>query len=147
MRTIKDRIRHVILFEIIGLMLITPLGTWAFGMPMHDVGVVAIVGATFATCWNYVYNLGFDHAMLRIVGGVRKTVPIRVVHAMLFEAGLLAILLPFFAWYLEVSVLRALQMDASFALFYMVYAFIFNWVYDVVFPVPQHNQEGVVGAE
>ena len=135
MRTVKDRIRHAILFELIGIMLVIPLGTWLFDKPMSDIGVVAVVGATIATCWNYVYNLGFDHAMLRLLGGVRKTVPIRVFHAMLFETGLLIVLLPFIAWYLGVSLTHAFQMDISFSIFYVIYAFVFNWAYDVIFPV------------
>ncbi len=137
MRNLRDRIRHALSFEIIGLLLITPLGTWAFAMPMQDIGVVSLVGATIATGWNYLYNLGFDHAMMRLRGSVLKTIPIRVLHAVLFELGLLLVLLPFIAWYLGVSLMQALLMDVSFALFYLVYAFVFNWVYDIVFPVPQ----------
>lgn len=67
---------------------------------------------------------------------MRKTVPIRIAHAVLFEAGLLVVLLPFIAWYLSVSWTAAFMMDVSFALFYLVYAFVFNWLYDVIFPVP-----------
>jgi uncharacterized membrane protein len=54
----------------------------------------------------------------------------------MFEVGLLLALLPMIAWYLDISVVQALMMDVSFALFYMVYAFVFNWVYDRVFPLP-----------
>lgn len=135
MRTVKDRVRHAISFEILGILLVIPLGAWLFDKPMHDIGVVAVVSATIATGWNYFYNLGFDHAMQRLRGDVRKTIPIRVFHALLFEIGLLIVLLPFIAWYLGVSVIHAFQMDISFALFYVVYAFVFNWAYDVIFPV------------
>jgi uncharacterized membrane protein len=63
MRTARDRIRHAISFEIIGLALITPPGAWAFHMPMHDIGALGIVGATIATLWKYIYNFGFDHTL------------------------------------------------------------------------------------
>jgi uncharacterized membrane protein len=135
MRTARDRIRHAISFEIIGLALITPLGAWAFHLPMHDIGVVGIVGATIATLWNYVYNLGFDHIMQGIRGGTRKTTLIRVLHAVMFEVGLLVVLLPLFAWYLGISPWQAFLMDVSFALFYMGYAFVFSWAYDRLFPL------------
>jgi uncharacterized membrane protein len=135
LRTTKDRIRHAISFEIIALFIVTPVGAWVFDMPLHDIGVVAIVSATIAAIWNYVYNLLFDHVMLRIIGNVHKTLMVRVVHAMLFEAGLVVILMPFIAWYLEVSLMQAFLMDISFALFFLVYAFVFNWVYDSIFPV------------
>ncbi len=137
MRTIADRIRHALSFEIIGLALIIPLGSVVFGMPAADIGVVGVVSATIATAWNYLYNLGFDHAMQRQLGTTQKTVPIRVAHAVLFELGLLLVLMPFIAWYLNISIMHALVMDVSFALFYVVYAFVFNWCYDRLFPLPE----------
>lgn len=136
MRSTSDRIRHAISFEIIGLALVTPLGALAFGMPLADVGVVGVAGATLATGWNYLYNLGFDHAMQRLTGGTRKSLAVRVLHAVLFEGGLLLALLPLIAWYLDVSLLDAFLMDVSFALFYLVYTFVFNWAYDRIFPLP-----------
>ena len=136
MRTTRDRIRHALSFEIIGLLLVTPLGALVFDKPLHDVGVITVVGATLATGWNYLYNLLFDHAMKALRGDVRKTVPIRVLHAALFEGGLLALLLPFISWYLGIGLVEAFWMDLGFALFYLVYAFVFNWAYDRVFPIP-----------
>ncbi|MBJ6126879.1 PACE efflux transporter [Microvirga splendida] len=140
MRTARDRIRHAISFEIIGLALITPLGAWAFHVPMHDIGVLGVVGATIATLWNYIYNFGFDNIMQRLTGSTRKTTLIRILHAVMFEVGLLFVLLPLFAWYLSVSLWQAFLMDVSFALFYMGYAFVFNWAYDRLFPLPEWQE-------
>ncbi len=147
MRSTSDRIRHAISFEIIGLALITPLGAFAFGMPIADIGVVGVASATIATGWNYLYNLGFDHLMQRMTGGTRKSLGIRVLHAALFEGGLLVALMPLIAWYLGVSLLQAFMMDVSFALFYLVYAFVFNWAYDRIFPLPdwQATPDGARG--
>jgi uncharacterized membrane protein len=139
MRTTKDRIRHAIYFEIIGLIFAMPLGAWVFGMPMSHIGVVAIVSSTIATVWNYIYNLLFDFAMLRIMGDVRKTLIVRIIHTVLFEVGLMAVLMPFIAWYLRATLYQAFLMDFSFTLFYLIYAFVYNWVYDIVFPVPMLN--------
>ena len=135
MRTLRDRLRHALSFEIIALFIVTPLGAWAFEFPLGSIGVVAVVSATIATGWNYLYNLMFDHALLRLADRVEKSLPIRIIHALLFEAGLLLILLPFIAWQLQVSLFDALLMDVSFAVFYLVYAFVFNWAYDLVFPL------------
>jgi uncharacterized membrane protein len=143
MRTAADRIRHAISFELIGLALIVPLGSLAFGMAPTDIGVVGIVGATLATAWNYLYNLGFDHLLRRYTGTTLKTVPMRIIHAILFELGLLMILMPFIAWYLGVSLWQAFIMDVAFALFYLVYAFVFNWAYDRLFPLPEWKDEKV----
>lgn len=136
MRQTADRIRHAVSFELIALAIITPLGAAVFDTPIKEMGVVTVVSATIATCWNYVYNLMFDHAMLRRRGTVIKTPAIRVLHAVLFELGLLFVLIPFIALYLGVGLWTAFVMDLAFAGFYLVYAFCFNWAYDVIFPVP-----------
>lgn len=140
MRSTSDRIRHAISFEILALLLVTPLGAWVFSLPITDIGVVSVASATIAMLWNYVYNLGFDHAMQRLAGSTYKTVPVRVLHAVLFEAGILIVLAPFIAWYLGVGLWHAIVMDVSFSLFYLVYAFVFNWSYDRLFPIPEWQQ-------
>jgi len=137
MRSTGDRIRHAISFEIIGLMLIVPLGALAFHMPASDMGIVGISSATIATGWNYLYNLGFDHLMRRLTGGTQKSAAVRIAHAVAFELGLLVVLLPLIAWYLGIGLWQALMMDISFALFYVVHAFAFNWLYDRLFPLPE----------
>ncbi|MBY6152526.1 PACE efflux transporter [Vannielia litorea] len=134
MRSTRSRIIHALSFELIGLAIVIPAFSLLFGVDMGEGGVVAVVGATLATVWNYLYNLGFDHALLRLQGHTTKSLPVRILHALLFEAGLLLALLPFIAWYLGVSLWQALQMDIAFALFYLVYAFVFNWLYDLIDP-------------
>lgn len=139
MRNTRDRIRHAVLFELIALAAVTPLGGLVFDVPIGHFGVVAAVSTTIAMLWNYCFNLGFDHAMLRLFNNVRKTLRVRVVHAVLFEVGLLCLLVPFIAWYLDVSLWQALVMDVALAGFYLVYAFGFNWCYDIVFPLPERE--------
>ena len=134
MRTTADSIRQAVSFEIIGLVIVTPLFAWVFDRPMEDMGVLALLGATAATAWNYIFNLLFDHALNRWRGDPRKTLPLRIVHAVLFEATLIILLLPLFAWWLNVSLATALVMELSFAAFYMAYAFVFTWGYDALFP-------------
>ena len=140
MRTTADRIRHAVSFEVIGIIIATPLAAFAFHLPGGDSAVIVVASATVAMLWNYIYNLGFDHAMQRLTGGTAKTTRIRVAHAVLFELGLLMIMLPLVAWYLQISIWQALIMDIALALFYMGYAFVFNWAYDRVFPLPEWKQ-------
>jgi uncharacterized membrane protein len=136
MRTVSDRIRHALSFETIGLILAVPFGTIVFHHPMEDIGVITVVSSIVATGWNYLYNWGFDHALKRLTGSAHKSLPVRVGHAVLFESGLVALLMPFVAWYLGIGIVEALLLDVALAVFYMVYAFVFNWAYDRVFPVP-----------
>lgn len=140
MRTTADRIRHAISFEVIGIALATPLAAFAFHLPGGDSAVIVVASATVAMLWNYVYNLGFDHLMVKLRGGTEKTTPIRVLHAVAFELGLLAIMLPAIAWYLQITIWQALVMDIALAVFYMVYAFVFNWAYDRVFPLAEWQE-------
>ncbi|WP_067339537.1 PACE efflux transporter [Stappia indica] len=137
MRSTLDRIRHALAFEIIGLAIITPLGALLFGLALADMGVIGVAAATLATVWTYIYNLGFDHAMMALRGDTAKSLRLRIAHALLFELGLLVILVPPIAWYLDIGLIEALVMDAALALFYVVYAFVFNLAYDTVFPVPR----------
>lgn len=136
MRGTLDRIRHTVGFELIGLLIFAPLGSLVFGYALHQMGVIAAVASLIAAVWNYVYNLMFDKAMVRLTGSVRKSPAVRVCHALLFELGLLIVFLPSVAWYLKISLVDALLMDLAVAGFYVVYAFVYNWAYDIVFPVP-----------
>ena len=145
MRSTLDRIRHAISFELIGLALVTPLGALAFDMPVEDIGIVGVGSATLATGWNYLYNIGFDHLMRRLTGSTQKSPVVRIAHAVLFELGLLIVLLPLIAWYLDVGLVHALTMDISFAVFYVIYAFVFNWAYDRIFPLPEWAKEATTG--
>lgn len=137
MRSPLDRIRHALSFEILALMLIVPLGAVVFHFPIESIGVVGVVSANLATLWNFAYNYVFDRALQRSRGTTLKTPAVRVLHAVLFETGLLLVLAPFIAWYLSVSLLQALVMDLSFALFYLGYALVFNWGYDRLFPLQE----------
>ena len=140
MRTTLDRIRHAILFELVGLVLMIGGGSVLTGFDAHALGVIGVVSSLVATAWNYVYNLGFDRAMLRLRGSVLKTHPIRALHALLFEGGLLVLLLPFVAWMLGVSLWQAFLFDLAIAVFYIVYGYAYNWAYDRVFPMPEARE-------
>lgn len=137
MRSVSDRIRHALLFEILGICLLLPLGTAFLGLDTHEMGVIGVGSAIIATLWNYIYNLMFDRIKLRMTGtAVKTTVSVRVLHALLFEGGLIILILPPMALYLGISLYEALLLDAAIVVFYLVYAFVYNWIYDRVFPIP-----------
>ncbi|MDN4052685.1 PACE efflux transporter [Massilia sp. YIM B02763] len=135
MRPFRDRVRHALLFEAVALAIFIPGSSLLFGEPLAHMGVIGIASATIATLWNFVFNVGFDRAMLRLRGSVHKTMPIRVAHTFLFEAGLVAMLVPMIGWYLGIGLWAALLMDIAIVTFYLVYGFLFNIAYDRVFPI------------
>ena len=142
MRTFRDRLRHAISFEILGLLIITPIAALVMAEDLAHIGVVTAGSATLAMIWTYIYNWGFDLALQRLTGTTQKTPLARVLNAVLFELGLLMVLMPFIAWWMQVSLWEALVMDLAFALFYMGYALVFNWGYDRLFPLPEWQEAG-----
>jgi len=135
MRTFRDRVRHALTFEAVALAIFIPGSAALFGRPPGDMGVIGVASATIATLWNFVFNMGFDRALLRLRGSVDKTMALRVAHTFLFEAGLVVMLIPMIAWYLEISLWAALLMDVAIVVFYLVYGFFFNIAYDRIFPL------------
>ncbi|MBE3640482.1 PACE efflux transporter [Mangrovicoccus algicola] len=147
MRTTRDRMRHAILFELCALALSAPLGAALFGVPVLDFGMLAVMGTTIAMGWTYLFNLGFDHALRRAGRPQEKTLGLRILHTLLFEGGLLVLLVPLIAWHLDVSLGRAFVMDVVMAGFYLLYTFAFNWGYDMVFPIPGEAETAAIPSE
>mgnify|MGYP000897773892 CR=1 FL=1 len=135
MRTIRDRVRHALLFEAVALAIFIPGSALVFDQPANHMGVIGVASATIATIWNFVFNALFDRAMLRLRGSVHKTMAIRIAHTFLFEAGLVVMLIPMIAWYLDIGLWAALLMDLAIVTFYLIYGFLFNIAYDRMFPV------------
>src|SRR5690606_17459831 len=60
LRSFPDRLRQIAMFEIGGLVLITPPFAWASGVPIRDsIGLLALL-ALMAAIWNGAYNTAFD---------------------------------------------------------------------------------------
>jgi uncharacterized membrane protein len=144
MRTTADRIRHTLLFEIIGLAICVPLASWILDKGLAQIGVLSIVLSLAAMWLNYVFNLIFDIALVQLGRPVNvRPVWMRVLHAMLFEASLLILTIPAVAWWLDMTLWTAFLTDMGFVLFFLIYTFIYNWVYDVVFPMPVQSAVSV----
>lgn len=134
LRSGADRLRHALLFECVALAIVIPCGSLLFGVQASDMGAIGVGSAITATIWNYVYNLLFDRSMLRLTGSTNKSIAVRLVHTLLFEAGLQVVLLPAIALYLGISIMQAFSLSMTIAVFYLVYAFVFNMAYDSLFP-------------
>jgi uncharacterized membrane protein len=144
LRSPFDRARQVVLFEIGGLLLITPPFIWVSGVPaMDSLGLLALI-ALIAALWNAVYNTSFDWVEGRVSARAadRRPYPMRILHAIGFEGGLILMSLPIVMMWTGMGWLEALLADAGLALAYVVYAFVFNLGYDRLFPIPLENQNG-----
>lgn len=137
LRTWRDRVRQVLAFEAGGLVLITPPFAWASGEPVLDsLGLLALL-ALIAALWNAGYNTMFDHLEARFLRrrADRRPPPWRLVQALGFEGGLLLLTLPVIVAWTGMGWLEALLADLGLALAYTVYAYVFNWCYDRLFPI------------
>lgn len=104
----------------------------------HDAGhasVAAVGGSMIAVLWNLAYNTVFEAWEARqTVRG--RSVARRIAHALGFEGGMLIMLVPFFAWWMDMSLWHAFVLDFGLVLFFLVYAFVFSWAFDHVFGLP-----------
>ncbi|WP_028880023.1 PACE efflux transporter [Terasakiella pusilla] len=143
MRTLSDRIRHTMMFEIMAILLTTFLGGWITGLEMAEIGMLGVFFSLIAMTWNLIFNYLFDLWNNKYRDAQAKTVILRVIHASIFEGVLFVIGIFLTMWWLEVGLWYAIILDAGLSLFFLVYAFLFNWGYDIVFPIPQSTQEEV----
>ncbi|SMY32611.1 MULTISPECIES: PACE efflux transporter [Photobacterium] len=134
MRTTFDRIRHAIGFEVIGLLLMVGILS-QFGFELGHVGAVGVFFSIVATLWNYVYNQWFDNLMQQKYSTTQKTVRIRLLHSLGFEAGLVIFTIPVLAWVLNVSLWHAFVLDIGMVVFYLFYAYGYNLIYDRIYPI------------
>ena len=146
MRTTKDRIRHLVLFEVTALLILIPIGAVFFGFDPFEIGALGASTAAIAAVWNYVYNLGFDRMLKRLTGSVHKRMRVRVLHALLFEGGLVLLLVPLIAWWLDIGLWEALVADIALVVFYVVFAFVYNLAYDHIFPIPEGKAKPAGGS-
>lgn len=137
MRSFPDRLRHTLIFEAIALFLVAVPGGWLLDRPMAIMGALSLMFSVLAMSWNLAFNWMFDLWDRKHRGMARRGVGIRIVHAVLFEAGLVIAGLFLIAWWLDMTYWDAFLLDVSLSAFFLVYAFCYNWAYDMVFPVPR----------
>lgn len=136
MRSMADRIRHAIAFELIGLFLVIIILS-RFGFDPTHTGILGLAFSIIATGWNYLYNIWFDKVMIKMTGHCLKKTKHRILHAVLFELGLLIVSLPALSWWFNITLLQAFIMDIGLVIFYLIYAYIYNLAYDHLFPIKQ----------
>lgn len=85
--------------------------------------------------WNVVFNGAFERWESR---QAKKARSLRrpVAHAVGFEAGLIVLLLPPFAWILGVGLWQAFLLEVGLMLFFLAYAVCFNWAFDLALGPP-----------
>ncbi|VVO33606.1 multidrug/biocide efflux PACE transporter [Pseudomonas fluorescens] len=129
-KSITERIFQAIGFELLAVLLCTPLLAWVMDKPVVDMGVATIAIGLIALGWNVLFNGLFDRLLKRL-GRVQSSWT-RVLHALMFEGGLVAVSVPLIAWWLNISLLQALILDLGVLLFFLPYTYVYHWAYDML---------------
>lgn len=127
---IKERIFHSLLFESLALGLMILAASLFTDINLPSATGLAITLSVIAMCWNYIYNLGFDHLFGH--DRIRRSFKKRISHGLGFELGMILATLPIIMWVLQLDLWTAFMMDIGLVLFFLVYAIIYNWCYDIV---------------
>ncbi|ABV38347.1 conserved hypothetical membrane protein [Shewanella sediminis HAW-EB3] len=126
----KERIFHSVLFEAIALVFVITAATVFTDAGAKSATGLAVGLSLIAMCWNYIYNLGFD----RIFGynRIERTFKMRIGHGLGFELGMIFATLPLMMWVLQLDFWTVFVMDIGVVIFFLVYAIVYNWCYDLL---------------
>ena len=139
MQGLKRRIVFVASYEAIAIACVTAALAVFSDQPVASAGIASVIVSAVAIAWNATYNTLFEAWEARR-GRTGRSVLLRAGHAIGFEAGLVVMVVPFFAWWLDVSLWEALALEVGFITFFLVYSFAFNWAFDRVFGLPLSAQ-------
>lgn len=129
-------ILQAVLYEAFAIAFVTPALSFMFNEPASSTVGLAVVMSSIALGWNYVFNTIFERWEARqLVRG--RSFARRLMHGIGFEGGLVAILVPVVAFWLNTSFLSAFLANLGLLAFFFVYAIAFTWVFDRVFGLPE----------
>lgn len=129
-KSMAERIGHALLYEGIAIVICSPVIARVMHKPLSDTGALGVMMSLSALTWNIILNILFDFAQCRF--GFKRNMRMRAAHAILFEGGLVFLLVPLAAWWLSISLWQALVLDFVLLLFFLPYTFIYNLTYDIV---------------
>ena len=130
------RVLQAVLYEVFAIAFVGPVLSVIFDKPPISTIGLAFVLSIIALGWNYVFNAIFERWESR--QSVRgRSFTRRLVHGIGFEGGLVVILVPVMALWLDISPLNAFLANLGLLAFFFVYAIAFTWAFDRVFGLPE----------
>lgn len=97
-------------------------------MPLEVTGALGISMAVTSMFWNMLFNHYFEKFEAK--HRLKRTIKVRIAHAIGFEGGLMLATIPMVAYALQISLAQAFLLDLVMTLCILVYIFIFQWCYD-----------------
>lgn len=130
------RVVQAVLYEAVAIAFVGPAMSLMFDQSMGSTLALAVVLSTIALGWNYAFNWIFETWESRqVVKG--RSFQRRLAHGIGFEGGLVLMLVPIMAYWLETTLLKAFLADLGILAFFFVYAIAFTWAFDRIFGLPQ----------
>ncbi|MDD0980391.1 PACE efflux transporter [Pseudomonas shahriarae] len=136
------KILQAILYESIAVAVLSPSISLIYDEGLAHAGALSLMLSVCALLWNVLFNYVFECWEARQPQRAR-TLGRRLLHSLGFEGGLVLLLVPLVAWWLEISWWAALVTDLGLFVFFFFYALAFQWVFDRVFDVPESAKEQV----
>lgn len=144
MQGAKRKLVQAILYEIIAVAMLSPTLALIYDDGLAHAGTLSLMLSASALLWNVIYNYGFEYWEARQTQRARTTGR-RLLHSLGFEGGLVLMLVPLVAWWLDITWWGALVTNMGLFVFFFFYALVFQWGFDRVFDVPMSAQEQVPG--
>jgi uncharacterized membrane protein len=129
------KIFQAVSYEAIALLVIAPAIAYFYKSDLQHSTVFSLLLSMFAMAWNMAYNAVFEYWEARQPQRTRSFAR-RALHTLGFEGGLALLLIPFIAWWLDISVQQAIATDAALLGFFLVYSFVFQYCFDKLFDLP-----------
>ncbi len=132
------RVVFVGLYETIAIIACSAL-FMAIGQEAASSGAMAVVSSAIAIAWNVIFNWLFEKWEARQTKKGRSVLR-RVAHAIGFEGGIAAMLIPLMAWWIDIALWQATVLEAGILTFFLIYTYVFNWAFDRIFGLPASAQ-------
>ncbi len=136
------KIVQAVLYESIAIMVLSPSISLIYDEGLAHAGVLSLMLSVSALLWNVLFNYVFEFWEARQPQSAR-TLGRRLLHSLGFEGGLVLMLVPLVAWWLEISWWAALITDLGLFVFFFFYALAFQWIFDRVFDLPNSAKRAV----
>lgn len=127
--TFYERLFHSFLFEI-GAMAIGAVAVLLAGdFSLEAAAGTGVAMSVMAMALNFLFDYVFD----KFATGKReeRSLKLRILHTVCFECTLLLFTIPVVAYLLDLSLWHAFLADIGLSLLIMLYALVFNWLYDI----------------
>ncbi|WP_116964121.1 PACE efflux transporter [Fastidiosibacter lacustris] len=132
--SLATRVIHMIGFEIFAIVIFAPLAAFILDKGIIEIGALGIFTSLIAMFWNFIYNWVFDVWEVRLgKDRFNRSVITRCIHVLLFELGLFIVTIPLVAFWLDMTLLQAFLIDIAFVAFFLIYAFVYNWIFDLLY--------------